>query len=165
MNSYRKWTLVLLVTLILFIVYNLAMWTFFTEDILTDRKYYNGGLDRMGYIVGSKHYRTHESTLSRKVIENSEYNGQRVDVITIGDSFSNVKYNGKDPMYQDWIASLYDLAVLNLQPLPGHDVLSTAITLLNSGYLDKIRPKHLILEFVERHCIANSRLLRVLRVC
>ncbi|HWR73342.1 MAG TPA: hypothetical protein VN604_09235 [Nitrospirota bacterium] len=153
MNIHKTWTKVLLGVLAVFILYNYAVWTFFTEDILTDRKYYNGGLDRMGYIVGSKHYRTHESTLPRTVIENRDYAGQRIDVITIGDSFSNVKFNGRDPMYQDWIASLYDLNVLNLQPLPGHDVFTTTITLLNSGYLDKVKPHSLVLEFVERHCI------------
>jgi len=153
MNTYKTWTRILLGVLAIFILYNYTVWTFFTEDILTDKKYYNGGLDRMGYIIGSKHYRTHESTLPRRVIENRDYAGQQIDMLTIGDSFSNVKYNGRDPMYQDWIASLYDLNVLNVQPLSGHDVFTTAITLLNSGYLDKVKPHFLILEFVERHCV------------
>lgn len=151
-DTYKKWTFALIAFLLALITVNFAIWKGFTEDILTFDKWYNGGLDRMGYIVGSKHYRKPESTLPRRHIENSEYEGQPVDVITIGDSFSNTYANGRDPLYQDWIASLYGLNVMNIQPLKGLDKLSTLIVLLNSGYLDKVRPRAVIFESVERYC-------------
>jgi hypothetical protein len=156
MNVYRKWSFLLIASLALLIMFNFTIWQFFTEDILTFEKYCNGDLTRMGYISGSKHYRKYESTLPRKHIENTDYTGrQHVDVVTLGDSFSNAK-SGKDPFYQDWIASLHDLDVLNVQPLRGKTQFETAIVLLNSGYLAKVRPRFLILESVERFCCTTD---------
>ncbi len=153
MNLYKRWVAGLIAILVLFVGLNAFIWTFFTRDILTFKRYYNGGLDRLGYIVGSKHYRRPETTLPRGHMENAEYTGQHVDVVTIGDSFSNMRFNGRDPLYQDWIASLHNLDVLNVQPLPGTSELATAVILLNSGYLEKVKPHALIVETVERNCI------------
>ena len=152
-SAYKKWVFSLVGIYLVFIALNLFVWKLYTEDILTFKKYYNGGLDRMGYVVGSKHYRQPEFTLARGHIENADYRDQHVDVLTIGDSFSNVKDNGRDPLYQDWIASLHGLDVLNVQPLPGATELATAVVLLNSGYLDRVRPRFLIVETVERNCV------------
>jgi hypothetical protein len=72
----------------------------------------------------------------------------------VGDSFSNMKALGKDTMYQDWLATLHDLSVMNVPPIEGPaDEVGTLIVLLNSGYLDRVRPRAVILECVERHCI------------
>ena len=155
LKNYKRWAQALTGVMLLFIGLNAIIWTFFTRDILTFKPYYNGGLDRLGYIVGSKDYRVPETTLPRGHIENRDYQGQHVDVVTIGDSFSNMGSNGRDPLYQDWIASLYHLEVLNVQTLPGKSQLSTAVILLNSGYLDKVKPRFLIVETVERHCIGD----------
>ncbi len=152
-NTFKKWALGLIGFLIFFIGVNAFIWYFFTRDILTSDKYYNGGLDRMGHIVGSKDYRNPETTLPRTHLENKEYHGQHIDVLTVGDSFSNVKNNGRDPLYQDWIASLYDLDVLNMQFIDAN-MLSTIVKLVNSGYLDRIKPRFIILETVERHCVS-----------
>ncbi len=151
-NIFKKWFLGLVGFLILFISVNAGTWHFFTRDILTFDNYYNGGLDRMGYLVGSKHYRNPETTLPRTHLENKQYHGQHIDVLTIGDSFSNVKNNGRDPLYQSWIASLYNLDVLNMQPINAN-MLQTVIMMVNSGYLDRIKPRFIIIETVERHCI------------
>ncbi len=155
MNAYKNWMRLIVWGLVLFIGANGLIWKLFTEDLLTFNEYYNGGLDRAGYIIGSKHYRKPESTLPRKHIENSEYHGQHVDVVTVGDSFSNAKDNGRDPLYQDWIASLYNLDVLNIQYLPqaGSNELLTIALLLNSGYLDKIKPRYIIAQTVERRVV------------
>ncbi len=149
---HRKWTIILLGFVLTFIAINGVIWKAFTEDILEFRKFYNGGLDRMGYIIGSKHYRKPESTLPKKHIENADYTGQRIDMVTIGDSFSNTRDNGRDPLYQDWIASIHNLEVLNIQRLNNTNVFETIVILCNSGYLDKIKPRFLILETVERNC-------------
>jgi hypothetical protein len=153
MMPFKKWILIVMLFLVAFVGVNAAIWKLYTEDILTFKKFYNGGLDRMAYVIGSKHYRKPENTLPRSIIENKDYRGQHVDIVTIGDSFSNVKDNGKDPLYQSWIASLYGLNVLNLQPIGGDNALSTIVLLINSGYLDKIKPRYVIAENVERNCI------------
>lgn len=152
MKKYKTWVFILVGVLMSFVGVNAVIWKLFAEDILTFKKYSDGDLARIGYIVGSKQYRKPEFTLPRKHIENAEYHGQRVDVLTIGDSFSNVKDNGRDPLYQDWIASVHNREVLNIQPLQGVDELATVVILLNSGYLDRVRPRFLIIETVERNC-------------
>ena len=155
MNSHKKWISFILWGLILFVAANGLIWKLFTKDLLTFNEYYNGGLDRAGYLLGSKHYRKPESTLPRKHFENSEYHGQHVDVLTVGDSFSNAKDNGRDPLYQDWIASLHGLDVLNIQYLPqaGSNELLTIALLLNSGYLDRMKPRFIIIQTVERRIV------------
>ncbi len=152
-KTYKKWVSLLLSILVVFIGINVLIWTLFTEEILTFKKYYNGGLDRMGYIIGSKHYRHPQFTLPRRHMENADYRGQKVDMVTVGDSFSNVRDNGLNPLYQDWIASLHNLDVLNIQPLPGANELTTLLLLANSGYLDKVKPRYVVLEKVERNCV------------
>jgi hypothetical protein len=153
MTTYKKWAMSIGAYLVVFVAFNLFMWKAFTEDLLTNNRFHNGGLDRLGYVVGSKHYRNAESTLTRKASENWEYPGGPVDVLTIGDSFSNVKNNGRDPLYQDWMATLYGYSVLNVQPLQGHDAFATLVVLLNSGYLDRVRPRVIVLQIVERNCV------------
>jgi len=154
MKKYKTWVFILVGILMLFVGVNAVIWKLFAEDILTFKKYSDGDLARIGYIVGSKQYRKPEFTLPRKHIENAEYRGQRVDVITIGDSFSNVRDNGRDPLYQDWIASVHNQEVLNIQPLQDANELLTVVMLLNSGYLDKVKPRSIIVETVERNCAA-----------
>lgn len=151
--QHKIWAKIFILAISSFLLLNFFIWKAYTEDILTFSPYYNGGLDRMGYIAGSKHYRKPESTLPKGFIENIDYKGDHVDIITIGDSFSNMAENGSDPLYQSWLASLYQLDVLNLQPLKNMDELETAITLLNSGYLDKIKPRFLLIESVERYAV------------
>jgi hypothetical protein len=155
MNQYKKWVIAFILFLAFFIGVNAVIWKLFTEEILTFKKYYNGGLDRMAYVIGSKHYRKPGNTLPRRHIENKDYHGQHIDVLTIGDSFSNSKDNGRDPLYQSWIASLHNLTVLNIQLLPDANPLSDVVILLNSGYLDKHKPRFIIVETVERNGVTS----------
>jgi hypothetical protein len=155
MVGFKKWVFSVVGILIMFVLSNYIVWKGFTEDILTFKKYYNGGLDRMAYVTGSKHYRRPETTLRKTHIENTEFTGQRIDVVTIGDSFSNAKQNGRDPLYQDWIATLHNLDVLNVQPIRDLDEITSVVILLNSGYLDMIKPRFIIIESVERNCIRH----------
>ncbi len=154
MKTYKRWVFALMGILALFLGLNALIWLLFTRDILTFDRHYSGDLARLGYIVGSNTYRHPERTLPRGHIENTEYRGQHVDVVTIGDSFSNLGMNGRDPLYQDWIASLHDLVVMNVQALSGMNVFETAVVLANSGYLDKVKPRFLVLETVERNCVS-----------
>ena len=153
MIPYRTWTTVLLGVLIAFLAANGLIWTLFTGQLFEFTTYYNGGLDRMGYITGSKDYRKPESTLPRKAVENADYRGGHIDLVTIGDSFLNVRDNGRDPLVQDWIASVHNLDVLNVQRLSRVNLFESVVILANSGYLDRVRPRFLLLETVERDCV------------
>jgi hypothetical protein len=153
MNKHKTWALALLAFLVVFFAVNFAIWRLFTGKMLDAGEYWTPDLVRVGYITGSTLQRKPECTLPKQYIETPEYAGQRMDVLTLGDSFSNMRENGRDPMYQDWLASTHDLAVLNVRPLFGLDEFTTLIALLNSGYLDRVRPRAVILEVVERHCV------------
>lgn len=150
--TYKKWSFIFLLVLVVFVFLNGVIWKTLTQDIFDDSTYYSGGLDRLGYIAESKHYRKSESTLPKRHIPNIKYSGQHIDILTIGDSFSNVVENGRDPLYQDWLASKNNLEVLNIQRLPETNFIETLVILNNSGFLSKINPRYVILETVERNC-------------
>lgn len=152
MRRYKRFIIVFLSIISAYALFNFLVWKLWTEDILTDKKYYNGGLDRLGYIINSKHYRNNYDTLPKKHIENKDYDGRKIDVITIGDSFSQGAGGGRDRFYQDWIASINNMEVLNLQRYQEKSPLETAIILYNSGYFDIVKPKFLLIETVERFC-------------
>jgi hypothetical protein len=121
--------------------------------MLNAGEYWTPDLVRLGYLTGSTLERKPESTLPRRHLSAAEYDGQTVDILTIGDSFSNVAGNGRDPLFQDWLATLRDRSVLNVTRMPGMDELDTLLVLANSGYLDRVRPRTVILECAERHAV------------
>jgi hypothetical protein len=153
MLTYRTWTNRLLGVVLAFAALNGIIWLLFTRPLFEFHDYYNGGLDRMGYIVGSKDFRTPEHTLPKRAMENADYRGTHIDMVTVGDSFLNVRDNGRDPLVQDWIASVRGLDILNVQNLPGANPYETVVILANSGWLDRVRPRFVLLETVERDCI------------
>ena len=154
-TKYKSWSLVFLAVLAFFLVLNVAVFKLFTEEMLNNGEYVTPDLVRLGYVVGSTLYRKVENTLPKRHIESWEYTGQRVDVLTIGDSFSNMRMHGRDSMYQDWIATVQNLSVLNVPLIPGLGEFETLTALVNSGYLDKVRPRAVVLECVERHIISK----------
>ncbi|MDD2321367.1 MAG: hypothetical protein PHO83_15085 [Geobacteraceae bacterium] len=158
--SYRRFATVALCFLGGFLFFHLVTWKCFTEDLLTD-KYHGGDLSRMGYLAGSKHYRKTFVDLPRRHLEMRDYHGQRVDMLTIGDSFSFGGGRGRNPHYQDYIASLNKLTVMNVMPYPTDDLvmgcspLSTLAVLDNSGYLDIIKPRYVLIESLETLALAR----------
>jgi hypothetical protein len=154
MAKHKTWALAFLAVFASFLALNFVIWRCFTAEMLNAGEYYTPDLVRLGYIVGSTMRRKPESTLPRRHLHSAQYAGQPVDVVTVGDSFSNMKDIGRDTMYQDWLATVHGLTVMNVPPIDGPaDEVGTLIVLLNSGYLDRVRPRAVILECVERHCI------------
>ena len=156
--TYKRFAYGLVVVLAAFILTNYLIWKNFTE-ILLNGKYAGGDLARMAYFLGSKDYRNNSYDLLVKHFEMKDYKGQHVDVLTIGDSFSQGAGGGKNPFYQDYIATLNNFAVLNVYPYPTDDLvaffqpLSTLKVLYTSGYLDIIKPRVVLIESVERYCV------------
>jgi hypothetical protein len=91
--------------LLLFVVLNFVIWKSATEVLLT-KKYDGGDLARMGYALGSKQYRKVENNLPFRHIGMKEYDGRKIDVLTIGDSFSMGGGEGRNGYYQDYIATI-----------------------------------------------------------
>lgn len=149
--TYKKLTCGFLIALAAFVALNFGIWKCCTERLLTDSDGPGGDLARTGYLVGAKLPRRATVDLPRRHLEFKEYQGQKIDVLTIGDSFSNGGGGGRNNYYQDYLASLHNLTVLNLGMFEQRKgPLATLIVLLNSGYLDTLAPKAVILQTVGR---------------
>jgi hypothetical protein len=155
MQSYKKFFIYIVVLLLVFVLFNALIWKKFTENMLSGKKYQGGDLARMGYIHDSKDLRKNVCDLPVRHLELSEYAGQKIDVLTMGDSFSNGGAGGRNRYYQDYIATLNNFTVLNLVPYKAIDNISALSIYANNGYLDKIKPKYIILESSEKICIEN----------
>jgi hypothetical protein len=154
MSEYKKYTWRVLAILFAFVAMNAVIWKCWTENILAGT--YNGGdLARMGYLPGSKILRKNHVDLPLRHLEESEYRGQPIRVLTIGDSFSNGGGGGKNRYYQDYIASFNRCTVLNIEPYQVLDPLNLAVIFNNNGYLDRIKPKYLIIGATEKFCVAQ----------
>jgi len=155
---YKKFAIGFLVLLTSFVLLNLVIWKCCTEVLLT-KKYDGGDLARMAYALGSKQYRKMTNDLPRRHITLKEYDGRKIDVMTIGDSFSMGGGEGRNSFYQDYIATIGNCSVLNIYPYPtddrvaGFSPVSTLAVLMNSGYLDRIKPRCILIESVVRYCL------------
>ena len=151
MKNYKGWVKAVLMGLAVFIAGNLCVWELYTKDLLTDN-IRSGDYTRVGYIAGSNYAAKPLYRGTRSHIENADYNGEPVDILTIGDSFSN-GCGRKWFYYQDWIASTRSLNILNMQRLTGADFFESIVIMLNSGFLDTLHPKAIVFERLERHVI------------
>jgi len=147
---YRRLVLTFVTALALFVAGNYAIWKSVTEDLITDHHFDGGDLSRMGYVPGSKMYRHNATDLPRRHIHLKDYDGRPVDMITIGDSFSNGGGGGYNRFYQDYIASINNLEILNLNnPIEGVDFISTIATLLNNGFIEHSHARYILISFTE----------------
>jgi len=152
MNKCKKYTYLVLAILLIFVLVNAVIWKCWTEKILSSE--YNGGdLVRMGYLPELKLLRKNYYDLPIRHIEQHEYRGQSIRVLTIGDSFSNGGGGGKNRYYQDYIASINHCGVLNIEPYKALDNITLAAILCNNGYLDRVRPKYLLIGAAEKFCL------------
>lgn len=140
-----------------FALANLTVWKLWTQTLLTGR-YPGGDLARISYLACFKGQRQTVHDLPRRHFELDllREGGRRVDVLTLGDSFSAGVVGGKNPFYQDYLASCSGLEVANAYPYQTKDAvvgaspLSNLLLFYNSGLLDRIRPRYVLLESVER---------------
>lgn len=142
---YKRYVLAFIIVLALFVSGNYVIWKYATENLITDRHFDGGDLSRMGYILGSKMYRHNTTDLPRRHIGLKDYDGRRVDMITIGDSFSNGGGGGYNRFYQDYIASNNNFEVLNIEPVKGLDFISNIVTMLNNGFIGNSRAGYILI--------------------
>ena len=137
-------------------LYHLFVYSFFSSKIIAvEPPMYVGDLARLSYQIDSIKLKKSENTLPKQHLEGAEYTGQKIDVLTIGDSFSNGGGGGKNGFYQDYIASINDFNVLNIRRLSfaGNDIAKTLFALYNSGLLDEIKPRIVLLSIGSRDMI------------
>ena len=152
--SYKNFTKIILVIIFTTFLFNLFLWIFFTGQILkNERDFGHGDLARLGYIKILPALTEQRSTIE-KHIELEEYINEKekgkVDILTIGDSFFN---KGGGYYFQDGIVSEYNKTVLNIKCIPGYEALEMLLVLINTGLLDEISPKMVVIESVGRYCI------------
>ncbi|PLY05632.1 MAG: hypothetical protein C0625_12430 [Arcobacter sp.] len=84
-----------------------------------------------------------------------DWKDEEIDVITIGDSFSNGDTQGLNAFYQDYIATYNNKNVLNIPRdiIDKYNFIEIISMLNNSNILDKIKPKYILIQSVERFSI------------
>ncbi len=155
--SLRHYLLTLIGALSFFVLYHAIVWFSLTSKLLdVPAPYQVGDLARIGYQLPSVHLRVREDTLPKKHIEFDEWKGEQIDLITIGDSFSNGGAGGQNRYYQDFIATQHNLTVMNINPsLFGENYLQAITALLSTGLLDEIKPKAVLIESVGRYTLGR----------
>jgi hypothetical protein len=138
-----------------FIACNALLWCSFTRDLRKSDRPGRGDLARLGYISGIISFSEESPELPRRHLELEEYHGQPVDMITIGDSFSNGGGFGPNRYYQDYIASNSNLTVLNIEPFEDLDFVTQASLYVNNGFLDHAQPRYLLLSSTAKYCVAR----------
>lgn len=147
----KRYLYIFILLLALFIGFHSIVWNFFVKDVFVLKENVNiGDLGRMSYILKSLEPRKNEQNLPLKHIEYND--NEEVDILTIGDSFSNGAVGGPNKYYQDYIATTKNLKVMNIQP-SNKGFIETVLILNDSGILNKLNPKVIILESVERIAI------------
>ncbi len=106
----------------------------------------------MGYISELANPKEKKETLPIKHLEASEYSGSQVDMITIGDSFSNGGGGGLNPYFQDYLATKTGMNILNLSNYQEktRSYIETVYLLGNNGFLEQKGVKYILLESVQR---------------
>jgi hypothetical protein len=154
----HKYLILLGVLLVIFIIFHAVTYFFITSKVMNIIPPYSvGDLSRMSYQTESMHSRKYETLLTKTHLEGVDYRHQPIDILSVGDSFSNGGGGGLNPYYQDYLATKYGYNVLNIRPFSDFQegYLETILILLNSGYLDTIKPKIILLEFGSRSFISH----------
>ena len=145
--------MILLTIFVLFIAFHVTVWNLYTSQIFgREDGEYVGDLGRTSYQTDSLYPRKLEYTLLKRHIGEQNWHNQKIDMITLGDSFSNADTGGKNPYYQDYLATEYNLNILNMrrEPMDWYNSYRFVLYLYNSGWLQKHKPKYILLQTVER---------------
>lgn len=138
----------------IFLIYHGLVWSLVTSKIFDASPYYVGDLGRMSYQINSLFPRIEQYTLPKKHWDIIHDQSDPIDVITIGDSFSNGMGLGKNPYYQDYLATQWDVNVVNIQNLDdSFSYIDTIYYLKNQGWFSKHHPKAIIIESIEREVL------------
>ncbi len=149
---FKSYSMAMILSFIFIFLYNLIIWNLFTKEFLEVKKGAQvGDLMRMSYLKGLRFEKFNNENLLKKHLK-FQGDFDDIDVITIGDSFSNGGGGGLNPFYQDFIATKYNFKVLNIMPI-SEGYIETIIALNKIGFLEKLKPEYIILQSIERKVI------------
>lgn len=141
-------------SLLVFVCLNIIIWKLYVDKVNSRGEYVVGDLASMSYYMDLTLPRKNILDLKKKHISFSEFNNTKVDMLVVGDSYSNGGGNGRNNYYQDYIATYNDLKVLNILQLPEtNNFIETVILLANSGYLKKLDVKYVFIQSVQREAL------------
>lgn len=153
MNN-KKFTLIFLTIITSFVSFNFITWNAATKHILErNNNYITGDLARIGYITNLLHKRKNDTNLSKQHFEVNNYNFEKLDMLTLGDSFSNGAAGGLNRYYQDYIATNQDFNILNINNYKKNSHINTILILLNSGFLKNAGVKYVLYESTQRKVV------------
>ena len=136
-----------------FFLLNLVLWQGWTSQVFFESEDGHGDLRRIGSFAAAQ-AKTKPVEYAQKHVEFKDYAAagakEEFDVLTIGDSFSN---GGGGNYYQDDLADRYGLRVLNVpcNAFGDGNALSILYALQQTGYLEELHPKAVIIESVEHY--------------
>ena len=159
MSKFKKITFLWLLFISIFLIFNFLVFFNYTSKVYPDTADTTiGDLARMSYMVDIIQERKNIVDLEKLHISQNEYKNEIIDVLTIGDSFSNGNVGGKNSYYQDYISTIYNKKVLNLN-MQNVENTSNYIEIIalfaNSGYLEKIGAKYVLIESVQREALVR----------
>lgn len=152
MRQNRIFSKIFFIMFTIFVIFNFLIWNIYTKYIF-DVEYTIGDLGRMSYSNKELFPREDKITLTKKHIDIKDYKGEDIDVITIGDSFSNGHAGGMNSYYQDYITTIHNLKVLNIPNILNYDYIETITFLNNIGFLKNKNVKYVIIESVQRESL------------
>jgi len=157
--SYKKFSKIILIVFLLFIGMNFLIWEFATKDILTRKSpgIITGDMTRMAYLPRLNYERKNSINLPKKHLNHFEYDANnQIDMITIGDSFSNGNSGGLNRFYQDYLSSDTNLNILNFHQIEGtRNYLETILLLLHSGELKSKGVRYVLVESTQRKVVTR----------
>lgn len=160
MNKYKKIVYIWISSILLLAVFHVGTYYLLTSKVYpssNDRVI--GDLARISYMQDIVSERSlNETNLAKHHIKFTDYTGQKIDLLTIGDSFSNGMGFGLNRYYQDYLSTIYDLKVLNInaQKIGNSSNYIEIIALLaNSGFLEQMGVKYVVIESVQREALVR----------
>jgi len=157
--NYKRFTLLAIFSFILFITFHLITWYSLSKNIFgLHEKESIGDLARLSYRPEISNKKSLEYALPKSHIYKKTFHNQNLDLITVGDSFSYGGGYGKNPFYQDFLASKYNLNVLNLGTHNISEYIEAIVSLHNTSFLKIHKTKYLLFETVIR--LSKGRIAR-----
>jgi len=148
----KKFVNIFIFIFITFIAYHLLIWFFITSKIFNlPKNYIVGDLGRMSYQVNCLVLRKTHVDLNVSHYYKQNFKNQKIDIVTLGDSFFNGGGGGRNPYLQDYLVKYTHKKILNIiNNNPQQSPIALIENLIDIGWFDKYKPKYLILESVQR---------------
>lgn len=154
MNKYKKLSFIWIISILCVVSFHAIIYFTYVEKVFPKYPYIIGDLGRMSYAVDLVDLRENKVDLNKKHIESKDYLNEKIDFLTIGDSFSNGKGGGLNNYYQDYIATNYNKNVFNIAHFKdAKNYIETISRLSNSGELERMGVKYVLIESAQRFAV------------